>query len=150
MIITIIGIALILFAIVSIILFYYLESISSEDHEGWLVSFGVSGIIGCGIFLTSLIFILANNTPMAHESARIQYNAQVEELTNTREAISNIIDDYARSVSITQYNTLVRKFKEDIEITQIKLNNPWINWFNNYAYKDFDVNVVNYITTFND
>ena len=150
MLIFIIGAVFVVAAIVFLIIYcvdrHYNGSWNANELNAALA--GICGAIGFILWLVVGTGALICNTPMAHESARIQYNTRVEELTNTREAISHITDDYARSVSITQYNSLVREFKEDIRIAQIRLNNPWINWFNNYAYKDFDANVVDYIATF--
>ena len=148
MIVTIIGIVLILLAVVCLIVYELLEKRGIwENHTNWVILSASSGIVGLIVLTFAVGFILSNNVPIAQEKARIQYNVRVEELASTREAILQINDDYARSVSITQYNTLVREFKEDIETTQLNLKNPWINWFNNYAYKDFDANIVSYITT---
>ena len=148
MIVTIIGIALVLLAVVCLIVYELLEKSESWDnHMPWIILSAFSGIVGIIELVVAIGVIISNNVPIAQERARIQYNVRVEELASTREAILQINDDYARSVSITQYNTLVREFKEDIETTQLNLKNPWINWFNNYAYKDFDANIVSYITT---
>ena len=145
MLIFIIGAIFTILGIASILVYTFKYDIKKEL---WIVSFGVNTFIGVIMLLIVGCGALLNNTPRAHEEARIAYNAKVEELTSTREAIYHMTDDYAKSVSITQYNTLVREFKEDIKIGQERLKNPWINWFNNYAYKDFDVDVVSYITTF--
>lgn len=140
--------------VVAAIVFLVIWCVDRYNNGSWNandVNASISAICGVIGFIFLLIVgtgALITNTPMAHESARIKYNARVEELTNTREAISHIADDYARSVSITQYNSLVREFKEEIHMVQIRLNNPWINWLNNYAYKDFDANAIDYITTF--
>ena len=103
-----------------------------------------SFIGGLGAFVCGFIAIIINS-PINQQQARINYEETVAELHATRESINTIKNDYSRIIAIKQYNTDVRKFKTNIEQTQIELKNPWVNWFNNYAYADFDADVVSYL-----
>lgn len=100
---------------------------------------GVLGTFFCGIG------IIINNSPISQKQARIEYEETIVELNAIRESISTIENDYSRIIAIKQYNTDARKFKTDIEQTQAALKNPWVSWFNNYAYADFDADVVSYL-----
>ena len=109
---------------------------------------GVIGAISCIGFIACCIFCLIINASLNCNSIQIEYNQRLEELNSTKQVIETIQDDYARSVAITQYNTNVREFKEDVLMAQLYLKNPWINWFVCHEYNNFDANAVDYIVSF--
>ena len=150
MMIFIIGVVFVLVAIASLVVFKFKNNQDKYgDHDGWLFGFWANMLVGVCTLICVGVCALVFNSPRAHKEARIQYNIRVEELINTRCAVLQIRDDYSRSVAINEYNTKVREFKEDILTTQVRLDNIWINWFNNYEYKNFDANIVSYISEVN-
>lgn len=106
-----------------------------------------AGIGILGVVIGTMVIIM-NNNDYARSQVRLTYQQEVEEFNATRSVIETIQDDYARSVAIQQYNTNVKEFKQDIIMNQLYVKNPWISWFCNQEYKNLDVNVVSYITTF--
>ena len=110
--------------------------------------FGLSAI--CGILggiplLLSITIICCVQNPIEQETVRVKYEQSIAQLTSTREYINNLTDDYAKSVAVQQYNIDVRDFKQEIMMEQLKLTNPWVNWYHSYAYLKLDADVVSYI-----
>jgi len=124
----------------------YSNKYLSEFHLVGSVTTGAIGALGV---LVSIIVIAVTNCPTHNQKVRIYCQETINELTTTRQMISEIKDDYARSVAITQYNSKVQEFKTEVATNQNYLSNPFTNWYVPYAYNEFSVNDVEYITSFN-
>lgn len=115
------------------------------NNEGNMWLSGSFGFLSAIILVTLITIAALENTPFRHERTKLEYDEIITELLATRNKIQTITDDYSRSVAIQQYNTEVREFKIEIKKHQYNLKNPWINWFENYVYVDFDADVVSYL-----
>lgn len=119
--------------------------------KGWndnilaLIVVATLDIIGTIFLLVCVVTILCTNNNVTHKTLKTKYEERVVELSNTREYISTITDDYARSVSVTEYNTKVRKYRTEIITYKAKANNVWISWLYNSEYKHLDEDVFQYI-----
>ena len=104
-------------------------------------------VFGISLLVCGPVCLIFNSSARCNY-VRIWHEQEIQELESTRQIIETIQDDYARSVAITQYNTRVKEYKEEILVKQHYLNNPWISWFNCREYNNFSADEVSYITTF--
>ena len=116
-----------------------IESIGRAIACMFLLVFG-----GTGLLFTAIAAISYNN-PQTITNLRIEYAKDVETLNATYNNIMSYTDDKARAIAATEYNQDVREFQATILKHQSELNNPWINWFIPYVYKEFDANAVQII-----
>lgn len=116
-----------------------------DDNLLAIIGAAILDIIGVISLLVCLVTILCTNTNVTHKTLKTKYEERVVELSNTREYISTITDDYARSVAVTQYNDKVRKYRTEIITYKSKANNVWISWLYNSEYKHLDGDVFQYI-----
>ena len=114
---------------------------SEDEFFGWAA---VGGIVGGIPFLLSILIICCVQNPIEQEAIKVKYEQSITQLTSTRDYINTITDD-SKSVAVQQYNADVKDFKQEIIVEQLKLKNPWINWYHSYAYLKLDADVVSYI-----
>ena len=101
--------------------------------------FGTLFTVLCGIMILSV------NNSTSHNNLKIAYEESITDIQNDYNYIQELVDDKAKSVAIINYNNKVKEFKTEIKQNKVLVDNPWFNWFNNYAYKDMDENIVDYI-----
>ena len=114
----------------------------------WSEIIGILGIVGAilggvTVFVFGLVMLGQNSQSSARE-VQVWYEQEVISLRTTENTIRYIEDDYARSITIFQYNQSVREFKTKILTKQENLKNPWINWLVTYSWSTLDAEVVNY------
>ena len=124
------------------IVFLILALKVNDDFLFFSVAAGGLGVIP---FIIMLFMIISAQSPYTKEKARLNYSQTITQLNATIQYIDNISDDYARSIAVEQYNSDVKKFKQEIAYSKINLKNPWINWFESYVYNEFDIDIVSYI-----
>ena len=135
----------IIITIIGILLIVLMVKKEWDDNLLAFIGVVLLELAGAIFLLGCVIFILCRNNNVTHKTLKTTYEERVVELSNTREYISTITDDYARSVAVTQYNDKVRKYRTEIITYKDKANNIWISWLYNSEYKHLDEDVFQYI-----
>ncbi len=140
MILTLISIGLIIIGIIGVIIY------NKTSYEDLGIGMGIFGfIIGVSGMITCCITILCNNNKIKRQSVKVKLDNKIAEIQATRQLITTIQDDYARSVAITEYNHKVKEYKTEIESIKVYSESLWLNWFYCKEYKNYDSNAVEYI-----
>ena len=145
MIITLISLAILLIGIV----FYILECRWFKKQRCWNTDnsyryvIGMVGIIvGAISVIIELFVILFMNNGLHYKSEKIRLNKTIESLNATYSIISKREDNSI--VEITEYNTKVKEYKNEIEFSKTVLNSLWLNWFECRVYNNFTGDEVRY------
>ncbi len=140
MILTIISICILLLGVVFAVLY------QRDKWNDLLFGLQLFGLL-IGIVFTAICvgMIATINSSTSHDNLKIAYEESITDIQNDYNYIQDLADDKAKSVAIINYNNKVKEFKTEIKQNKLLLDNPWINWFNNYAYRDMDENIVDYI-----
>lgn len=119
----------------------------AETAEGCLIaSIAISSIF---IFVTGVMGIVIgsvkNPNLLANKEDEIRLRQEILELNNTYSTLqaTDVNDAIARS-EVNIYNEKVRDFKTKVETHQLRLNNPWTNWFEKYYWNNVNVDDVQY------
>lgn len=108
---------------------------------------GVCLISICGFsLLVCSIFTIVRNSKVSKEHKTIEIQETIESINETRKTLEYKISSESYTVlEINEYNNNVKEYKTEIKQANLILNNPWINWFENPAYKEFNGNEVSYL-----
>lgn len=143
MLITIIFITILIASIVVIIISEK-KDIFDDDHFGLTIPTLTGLIVGiCGIFGCSLSIIIAQNS-LYKRKTRNSLEQKIVSLNATKTMIMKNVDDKS-IVEITNYNTKVAEFKENIANQKMCRKNLWINWFTSSIYDEYTGNELEYI-----
>lgn len=140
MILTLISIVLIIIGIIGVIIH------DNTNHETLGFTMGLFGLaVGSLGAIICSVMILTNNTKIKRQSVKVELDNKIAEIQATKQLITTIQDDYARSVAITEYNNKVKEYKTQIESIKVYSESLWLNWFWCSEYKNYDSNAVEYI-----
>lgn len=147
MILTIIGVTLLVFSIISIVigLIGDLKWRGDWDDHTFVNLASLILTSPCGILpLCLCIFV---NKGSAKNDLRTELEETIISLNATKKTIENYDEDSKVYLvtAINEYNKDVKEFKTTLLQEQRKLKNVWISWFHNPVYAEFDVNSVSYI-----
>lgn len=149
MIICIISAVLFVVGVTLSILFDKLDDNASFGDDSFKIAFyhmlplSILGFIGlcCAGFGG-----LSKNTTLAQTKLSIELTERVESINSSKKSLEKKIESSTYTVlEINDYNNSVRDYKTEVAKAHVTLNNPWINWFECCAYKNFDVDAVSYL-----
>lgn len=120
------------------------KDILNDDHLCFIISTISSLIIGiCGVVGCLLSILLAQNS-LYKRATKNSLEQKIASLNATKTIIMKNVDDKS-IVEITNYNTKVAEFKEDIANQKMCRKNLWINWFTSTIYDEYTGNELEYI-----
>lgn len=150
MIICIISAVLFVVGVTLSILFDKLDDNASLGDDTYEIAFyhmlpiSIIGFLG----LCSVLFggLLSKNTTLEQTKLSIELTERIESINSSKKSLEKKIESSTYTIlEINDYNNSVREYKTEVAKAHVTLNNPWINWFECCAYKNFDVDAVSYL-----
>lgn len=143
MLLTIIFILLLVIAI-TILVICKIKDIDIDDYWVLTVSEIILFIVGIIGTIVSTSIAISTQTNYAQQKKRNNLNQTIASLNATKTMIIQNVSENS-IVEITNYNTKVAEFKEEIANSKIARKNIFINWFIERAYDEYTGNEVEFI-----
>jgi len=96
--------------------------------------------------LVASILGICTNAKRNKRYLKIYLDSQIVQLNANRSILLANEDKQLNLVEITEYNTTVTEFKNNIATNKLDRKNLWLNWYTNPVYDDFTGDEVSYIT----
>jgi len=107
---------------------------------GWISGHVIGGV---GLF-TCLTLLIVNHSTITKIKARNNLDQKIESLNATKTMILQNADSNS-IIEITNYNTKVAEYKEEIKTKKAIVNSIWVGWYVCPIYKEYTGNEIEYI-----